>query len=154
MDRKCSGLCIICYSYWWLFCRMMQGWIFENSVDFWKPQQIKAVVNAVPKVNLCELGELSTIMDDCYRLFVDLNNKERTLLQKQGHLVWSYCLFQGRMIILELFAEVRPVYRQTKSYFGQPFIWCMLHNFGGTMELYGRFDSINKVGYQQCLTVD
>ncbi|XP_060067038.1 alpha-N-acetylglucosaminidase-like [Ylistrum balloti] len=77
---------------------LMQGWIFENSVDFWKSPQIKAVVTAVPK---------------------------------------------GRMIILELFAENRPVYRHTESYFGQPFIWCMLHNFGGTMELYGMFDSIN-----------
>ncbi|CAG5128828.1 unnamed protein product [Candidula unifasciata] len=50
----------------------------------------------------------------------------------------------GRMIILDLCAETLPVYQRVQSYYGQPFIWCMLHNFGGTMELYGAVDNINK----------
>lgn len=49
------------------------------------------------------------------------------------------------MIVLDLFAEVRPVYNFTQSFYGQPFIWCMLHNFGGTMELYGVIDAVNQV---------
>ncbi|XP_025109026.1 alpha-N-acetylglucosaminidase-like isoform X2 [Pomacea canaliculata] len=49
----------------------------------------------------------------------------------------------GRMIILDLFAELSPVYQRTESFYGQPFIWCMLHNFGGTMELYGALDNLN-----------
>ncbi|KAL4235880.1 hypothetical protein ACF0H5_004269 [Mactra antiquata] len=51
---------------------------------------------------------------------------------------------QGKMIILDLFAEVLPVYSNTSSFYGQPFIWCMLHNFGGTMELYGVKDTVNE----------
>ncbi|KAK6188714.1 hypothetical protein SNE40_004838 [Patella caerulea] len=51
---------------------------------------------------------------------------------------------KGRMIILDLYSELRPIYSQTKSYYGQPYIWCMLHNFGGTMELYGALDLVNK----------
>ncbi|KAH9515418.1 hypothetical protein Btru_014406 [Bulinus truncatus] len=51
---------------------------------------------------------------------------------------------QGRMIILDLATETDPIYQRLDSYYGQPFIWCMLHNFGGTMELYGAVDQINK----------
>lgn len=69
------------------------------------------------------------------------------------HCAWSVCTnqqieyvcFQGRMIILDLFAELSPVYQRTESFYGQPFIWCMLHNFGGTMELYGALDNLNNV---------
>ncbi|XP_046550249.1 alpha-N-acetylglucosaminidase-like isoform X2 [Haliotis rubra] len=51
---------------------------------------------------------------------------------------------QGKMIILDLISELDPIYSRTESYYGQPFIWCMLHNFGGTMELYGALDKVNK----------
>jgi len=52
---------------------------------------------------------------------------------------------QGRMIVLDLFAETHPIYTETQSFYGQPFIWCMLHDFGGTMELFGAIDSVNTV---------
>ena len=52
---------------------------------------------------------------------------------------------QGGMIILDLFAEARPVYNATESFYGQPFIWCMLHNFGGNTGLYGKLDAVNQV---------
>jgi alpha-N-acetylglucosaminidase len=50
----------------------------------------------------------------------------------------------GRMIILDLASDTNPIYENYESYYGQPFIWCMLHNYGGTDELYGAVDSINK----------
>ncbi|XP_052555962.1 alpha-N-acetylglucosaminidase [Tympanuchus pallidicinctus] len=49
----------------------------------------------------------------------------------------------GRMIVLDLFAESKPVYEWTESFYGQPFIWCMLHNFGGNHGLFGAVDAIN-----------
>lgn len=49
----------------------------------------------------------------------------------------------GRMIILDLASEVNPIYTRYESYYGQPFIWCMIHNFGGINQLYGAVDSIN-----------
>ncbi|XP_076439884.1 alpha-N-acetylglucosaminidase-like isoform X1 [Babylonia areolata] len=51
---------------------------------------------------------------------------------------------KGRMIILDLISELNPQYVRSQSYYGQPFIWCMLHNFGGTMELYGALDNVNQ----------
>ncbi|XP_028675078.1 alpha-N-acetylglucosaminidase [Erpetoichthys calabaricus] len=50
----------------------------------------------------------------------------------------------GRMIVLDLFAESTPIYISTKSFYGQPFIWCMLHNFGGNTGLFGTVESINQ----------
>ncbi|GAB6023822.1 hypothetical protein CHUAL_008565 [Chamberlinius hualienensis] len=49
----------------------------------------------------------------------------------------------GKMIVLDLFSEDKPLYQNFESYYGQPWIWCMLHNFGGTKGLYGKFDDVN-----------
>jgi len=38
---------------------------------------------------------------------------------------------RGRMLLLDLFADEHPVWSRTASLYGHPFIWCMLHNFGG-----------------------
>ncbi|KAG7226555.1 hypothetical protein INR49_003712 [Caranx melampygus] len=49
----------------------------------------------------------------------------------------------GRMIVLDLFAETEPIYSDTESFYGQPFIWCMLNNFGGNSGFFGTVESIN-----------
>lgn len=41
------------------------------------------------------------------------------------------------MIILDLWGEENPVWNRTESYYGKPWIWCMLHNFGGRNMMYG-----------------
>jgi alpha-N-acetylglucosaminidase len=51
------------------------------------------------------------------------------------------------MIVLDLQSELYEQYTRFDSYFGQPFIWCMLHNFGGTLGLYGAAERVNKVKY-------
>ncbi|XP_034992929.2 alpha-N-acetylglucosaminidase [Zootoca vivipara] len=50
----------------------------------------------------------------------------------------------GRMVVLDLFAESKAVYPWTESFYGQPFIWCMLHNFGGNHGLFGTAESVNR----------
>ncbi|XP_028845266.1 alpha-N-acetylglucosaminidase [Denticeps clupeoides] len=49
----------------------------------------------------------------------------------------------GRMIVLDLFAETAPAFAFTQSFYGQPFIWCMLHNFGGNSGMFGTVEQIN-----------
>lgn len=78
---------------------IMQGWLFHHGAKFWKPTQIKALLNAVP--------------DD-------------------------------KMIILDLWSENYPVWNRTEAYYGKPWIWNMLHNFGGNISLYGRMDEVAK----------
>ena len=40
---------------------------------------------------------------------------------------------RGGLVLLDLYAEVFPLWRRTHSFFGAPFIFCMLHNFGGNI---------------------
>ncbi|XP_024535814.1 alpha-N-acetylglucosaminidase isoform X2 [Selaginella moellendorffii] len=49
----------------------------------------------------------------------------------------------GKMIVLDLFAEVRPIWSKSSHFYGVPYIWCMLHNFGGNHEMYGRLDVVS-----------
>lgn len=79
---------------------VMQGWLFVNAPDFWKPTQIKALLNGV--------------------------NDEH-------------------MIILDLWSETRPIWSSTEAYYGKKWIWCMLHNFGGNIGMFGKMDTIANV---------
>ncbi|SPP86238.1 alpha-N-acetylglucosaminidase [Drosophila guanche] len=49
----------------------------------------------------------------------------------------------GRLLVLDLQSEQFPQYQRTDSYYGQPFVWCMLHNFGGTLGMFGSADLVN-----------
>ncbi|RYF77328.1 MAG: hypothetical protein EON98_16515, partial [Chitinophagaceae bacterium] len=47
-----------------------------------------------------------------------------------------------KMIILDLYSESKPMWNKTEAYYGKPWIWCMLHNFGGNISLYGRMNNV------------
>ncbi|XP_008802642.2 alpha-N-acetylglucosaminidase [Phoenix dactylifera] len=49
----------------------------------------------------------------------------------------------GKMIVLDLFADVKPIWKTSSQFYGVPYIWCMLHNFGGNIEMYGILDAIS-----------
>jgi alpha-N-acetylglucosaminidase len=76
---------------------VMQGWIFFNNPDFWKPPQSKALLGAVP---------------------------------------------HDRMLLLDLFCDHQPVWKLTESFYGKPWAWCIVHNFGGTPAMFGKLSTI------------
>ena len=43
------------------------------------------------------------------------------------------------MIILDFDLDGRNAWQRSNSFFGKPFIWCLLHNLGGARALYGNF---------------
>ncbi|MFT3738305.1 MAG: alpha-N-acetylglucosaminidase [Breznakibacter sp.] len=47
-----------------------------------------------------------------------------------------------RMIILDLAAEIEPVWKRTEAFYGKQWIWNMLHNFGGNISLFGRIETV------------
>jgi alpha-N-acetylglucosaminidase len=47
-----------------------------------------------------------------------------------------------RMILLDLAAEIEPVWKRTDAFYGKPWIWNMLNNFGGNVNLFGRLDGV------------
>ncbi|KAF7591021.1 hypothetical protein BBP40_002039 [Aspergillus hancockii] len=46
------------------------------------------------------------------------------------------------MLILDLYSESQPQWQRTRSYFGKPWIWCQLHDFGGSMGMYGQIMNV------------
>ena len=46
------------------------------------------------------------------------------------------------MIILDLWTERHPVWTRTDAYYGKPWIWCMLHNFGQNITLSGNLNNV------------
>eukprot|EP00475_Leptophrys_vorax_P018494 TRINITY_DN2529_c0_g1_i1.p1 TRINITY_DN2529_c0_g1~~TRINITY_DN2529_c0_g1_i1.p1 ORF type:complete len:618 (-),score=137.25 TRINITY_DN2529_c0_g1_i1:562-2142(-) len=48
-----------------------------------------------------------------------------------------------RLIILDLYSDASSTWKKTNFYYGKYFIWCMLHNFGGNLGLYGRLPFIS-----------
>jgi alpha-N-acetylglucosaminidase len=46
------------------------------------------------------------------------------------------------MIILDLATEIEPVWKRTEAFYGKPWIWNMLHNFGGNTSLFGRIEEV------------
>ena len=64
--------------------------------------------------------------------------------QKQGYMKgWITAVPNGSLILLDLMAEENPLWKRTQSYYGAPFLWCMLNDFGGNNGLWGDFESIN-----------
>lgn len=47
-----------------------------------------------------------------------------------------------KMILLDLATEIEPVWKRTQGFYGKPWIWNMLHNFGGNTNLFGRMDVV------------
>lgn len=48
------------------------------------------------------------------------------------------------MIILDLNTDFEPIWKRTSAFFGKPWIWNMLHNYGGNNSLFGRMDAVAK----------
>ena len=44
---------------------------------------------------------------------------------------------KGKMWLLDLFGDSTPLWSRTASYYGHPFIWCTLLNFGGQQGIFG-----------------
>ncbi|KAI1418879.1 glycoside hydrolase family 89 protein [Xylaria sp. FL1777] len=46
------------------------------------------------------------------------------------------------MLILDLFSESQPQWQRTSSFYGKPWIWCQLHDYGGNYGLYGQIMNV------------
>ena len=45
---------------------------------------------------------------------------------------------QGKMTMLDYYCEYKEMWREHDGFYGQPFIWCYLGNFGGNTNMQGR----------------
>ncbi|KAK9787358.1 hypothetical protein WJX73_007278, partial [Symbiochloris irregularis] len=49
---------------------------------------------------------------------------------------------KGRLVLLDLYAELYPQWQRFEGFYGTPWIWCMLHNFGGNTGMYGALQAV------------
>ena len=49
---------------------------------------------------------------------------------------------QGKLLMLDYWCDNKEMWPRTESYFGQPFIWCYLNNFGGRNRLVAPTDKL------------
>ncbi|MFC4232483.1 alpha-N-acetylglucosaminidase [Parasediminibacterium paludis] len=47
-----------------------------------------------------------------------------------------------KMLLLDLATEIEPVWKRTDAFYGKPWIWNMLNNFGGNTNLFGRMETV------------
>ena len=76
---------------------IMQGWIFINAAEFWKPPQAKALFEAVPP---------------------------------------------DHMMLLDLACENRPVWNRTEAFYGKPWIFGLVQDYGGVASMHGGLPQI------------
>lgn len=50
---------------------------------------------------------------------------------------------QDKMILLDYYCEFIEIWKQTKEFYGQPYIWCYLGNFGGNTMVSGNFRTVS-----------
>jgi alpha-N-acetylglucosaminidase len=48
----------------------------------------------------------------------------------------------ARMLVLDLFCDVTPVWNRTRAFCGKPWVWCALQNFGDRVDLGGALNRI------------
>lgn len=65
---------------------------------------------------------------------------------------------QDKLLLLDYYCENTEVWKQTESYYGQPYLWCYLGNFGGNTMLAGnlkevgeRIDYVFREGGNNCI---
>ncbi len=46
------------------------------------------------------------------------------------------------LLLLDLAAEIEPIWKRTHAFDGKPWIWNMINNFGGNVNLFGRMDTV------------
>ncbi|WP_228400895.1 alpha-N-acetylglucosaminidase [Chryseobacterium taichungense] len=51
---------------------------------------------------------------------------------------------QDKMILLDYYCDKTEIWKTTDSFFGQPYIWCYLGNFGGNTSIKGNLVEIDK----------
>ncbi|MEN8202822.1 MAG: alpha-N-acetylglucosaminidase [Bacteroidota bacterium] len=51
---------------------------------------------------------------------------------------------EGKMTLIDYFCEIEEIWKSTESFFGQPYYWCYLGNFGGNTMLAGNIKDVNQ----------
>ena len=78
-----------------------------------------------------------------YFLIINYAYKSHTDWQDQSRVeAFLSGVPNNSMIILDLACDLQAKWETTHSFYGKPFIWCLLHNMGGARGIYGNLTGI------------
>ncbi|KAE9350163.1 Alpha-N-acetylglucosaminidase [Phytophthora rubi] len=103
----------------------------EMDPDFTDPAKLRGASRAV--IDSMTAADPNAVWLIQGWLFVNSPNywtKERVKTYLDG-------VPNDKLIILDLYSEVRPVWNKMDNYFGKSWIYCVLHNFGGNTGMRG-----------------
>ena len=110
----------------------------EVTPPSWEPQYLADVSKHIyesltkvdPKAEWLQMGWIFYFMQDKWT-----NERIKAYLQ---------AVPQGKMLMLDYFCDNTEVWKRTESFFGQPYIWSYLGNFGGNTTLHGNLKDIDE----------
>jgi alpha-N-acetylglucosaminidase len=70
-------------------------------------------------------------------------NFKRNFWQKPQREAFLRSVPQGKLLAVDLQCEADPVWSKTEAFSGQPWIWAIIQNFGGTVSLHGSIDRMS-----------
>jgi alpha-N-acetylglucosaminidase len=97
---------------------------------------------------------LKEISEKVYSSMEQVDSQAKWVMQ--GWLFYSHAKFweptqikallnaipNDKMIILDLWSEKNPQWQKMEAYYGKSWIWCMLHNFGGKINMFGDIEHL------------
>ena len=111
------------------------GFDLFNEVDApsWDPQTLSAIARGA-------YGSVAAVDPDAEWLQMGwMFHFDRQHWTRENMEAYLRAVPEGRVILLDYYTEHTPVWTLTDRFFGQPYIFCYLGNFGGNTRLSGPF---------------
>jgi alpha-N-acetylglucosaminidase len=103
----------------------------EVEPPSWEPNYLKKVSSDMFKT-LTDVDKKAVWMQMAWMFFYDSKHWTPATIKALLNGVPK-----GRMILLDYHCENTELWKRTESFYGQPYIWCYLGNFGGNTPIYG-----------------
>ena len=109
----------------------------EVTPPSWEPQFLASVSKNIYE-SMKEVDAAAQWLQMTWIFYIQQNNWTNERIK-----AFLRAVPQDKMILLDYFCENTEIWKRTDTYYGQPYIWCYLGNFGGNTVLDGNFKDID-----------
>jgi alpha-N-acetylglucosaminidase len=110
----------------------------EITPPSWEPSYLASVSRAIYE-GMTSIDPEAVWLQMAWTFFFDKEHWNEARLSAVIHAVPA-----GRMELIDYVCENQEVFKSTKAFYGAPFIWSYLGNFGGNTHLVGPINKINQ----------